>query len=117
MTERLIRSKQGKPGKGVGPVLHAGAKAEAVVSAIRSLNRHVDVVDRGSYLRVLVPGVCRVTRAAIEGEMGSPFELPGDLERIMSSFSGRFRVDETEAVWWSDASKDQGSKMDDSKCA
>ena len=88
------------PAIGVGPVLHAGPKAEAVVSAIRSMNGNVDVVDRGSYFRVLVPGICRVTRVAIEGEIGQRFELPGDLERIMSSFSGRFRVDESEAVWW-----------------
>jgi hypothetical protein len=84
----------------VGPVLHAGPRADAVVAAIRFLNEHVEVVDRGAYLRVLVPGTCRVTRAAIEAEGGSAFALPADLERILLSFQGRMHVDELRAVWW-----------------
>ena len=86
----------------VGPVLNAGPHAEAVVAAIRSLNAGVEVIDRGAYLRVSVPRLCRVTAEAIQGCGGLPFTLPGDLERIMSSFRGRFRVDEAEAVWWAE---------------
>lgn len=84
----------------VGPVLHAVPQASAVVAAIRALNDDVEVIDRSAYLRVLVPRVCRVTRDAIEQEGGAPFVLPRDLERIMSSFQGRFQVDEVRAVWW-----------------
>jgi len=83
----------------VGPVLHAGAVADAIVSAIRALNDEVEAVDRGSYLRVSAPGRCRVTRAAIESALGAPFRLPGDLEIVMPSFVGAFRVDEDEATW------------------
>jgi toluene monooxygenase system protein D len=86
----------------VGPVLHAVPRASAVVAAIRALNVEVVVLDRSAYLRVLVPRVCRVTRDAIEREGGFPFVLPGDLEQIMPSFQGRFRVDEDEAIWWTD---------------
>ncbi len=50
----------------VGPVLQAGTIGSAVVAAIRDLNQDVLVMDRGAYLRVLVPGRCIVTREAIE---------------------------------------------------
>ena len=83
----------------VGPVLEAGESASAVVAAIRQLNRDVVVRDRGSYLRVLVPVRCVVTRRAIEQSLGRDFRLPGDLELFMPSFKGHFNVTEEEAVW------------------
>ena len=83
----------------VGPVLEAGEIADAVVAAIRSLNEAVIVEDRGSYLRVLCPERCRVTRSAIEAALGRPFRLPGDLEHLMPSFKGSFAVDGEEASW------------------
>jgi toluene monooxygenase system ferredoxin subunit len=86
-------------GERVGPVLQGGAAAEAVVAAIRSLNRQVEVLDRGSYLRVLVPGRCLVTRAAIEAELRAPFRLRSDLERVMPSFKGRLSLSDEEACW------------------
>jgi toluene monooxygenase system ferredoxin subunit len=89
------------PAERVGPVLHAGPRASAVVAAIRGLNEGVEVVDRGGYVLVLVPGRCRLTRAAVERELGAPFELPGDLEKVMTSFKGRFELSESEASWWS----------------
>ncbi|HEV3192085.1 MAG TPA: Rieske 2Fe-2S domain-containing protein, partial [Polyangiaceae bacterium] len=97
--ERVLVDPGGKRAQGregelrVGPVLNAGPQTEAVVVAICSLNADVEVIDRGAYLRVLVPRLCRVTLEAIQRCGGSKFELPGDLERIMSSFQGRFRVD------------------------
>ena len=95
-----------KGGSRVGPVLQAGPQADAIVSALRASNTAVEVLDRGAYLRLLVPGVCRLTRAAVERETGKRFDLPSDLERIMPSFKGRFRVDESEAVWWADDEKE-----------
>jgi toluene monooxygenase system ferredoxin subunit len=83
----------------VGPVLQSGPAADAVVAAILAENGKARVVDRGAYLRVLCPGRCVVTRAAIEARMGSPFRLPRDLELMMSSFKGRFHVSEDEARW------------------
>jgi hypothetical protein len=61
---------------GVGPVLTKGRRAEAVVAAIRELNEHTEVIDRGTYLRVMVPHCCTVTRLAIEKHAGEPFLLP-----------------------------------------
>jgi len=83
----------------VGPVLQAGAAAEALIRAIRELNHDVTVQDRGSYLRVLVPGRCVVTRESIERHLGAAFELPGDLEKLMTAFKGRFEVDHDQAQW------------------
>jgi toluene monooxygenase system ferredoxin subunit len=83
----------------VGPVLQAGPEADAVVTAIRFLNIDVQVLDRGAYLRVLVPGACHVTREAIEAELHAPFRLPADLERVMPSFKGRLSMTEDEARW------------------
>ncbi len=85
--------------EGVDPVLHAGPLAEAVVAAIREENPAVEVVDRGAYLRVLVPQRCAVTREAIERHAQRAFVLPGDLEKIMSSFKGRFSVTSQAAEW------------------
>ena len=42
----------------VGPVLEAGEVASALIAAIREGNRDVEIVDRGSYLRVLCPQRC-----------------------------------------------------------
>ncbi len=90
------------PDELVGPVLIAGEVAAIVVAAIRELNREVIVRDRGSYLRVLVPGRCIVTRQAIERELQRGFHLPGDLEQIMPSFQGLLRMDAEQAVWSSE---------------
>jgi toluene monooxygenase system ferredoxin subunit len=83
----------------VGPVLQEGPEASAVVAAIRRQNADVRVVDRDSYLRVLCPRRCVVTRAGIERELGRAFALPRDLELVMPSFKGRFAVSEEEATW------------------
>jgi toluene monooxygenase system protein D len=84
---------------GVGPVLQAGSVAEAIIAAIREQNAGVEVIDRGAYLRVLVPRRCAVTRAAIEAQLQQPFQLPGDLERVMPSFQGRLSLSEDEVAW------------------
>ena len=87
------------PDDGVGPVLTSGRIADAIVVAIREENPSAQVTDRGSYLRVLVPRRCRVTRVAIEAALSQPFRLPGDLELAMPSFRGRFFVSEDQACW------------------
>jgi hypothetical protein len=83
----------------VGPVLVEGPETDAVIAAIRELNTDVTVMDRGAYLRVEVPDRCVVTRAAIERGLGRAFVLPGDLERIMTSFKGALSVAPDLAAW------------------
>ena len=83
----------------VGPVLQAGPVSAAVVEAIRGLNRNVEVVDRGSYLRVSCRDRCAVSRAAIEERLHRAFVLPGALEQIMPSFKGFLHITDDD-VWW-----------------
>lgn len=86
-------------GASVGPVLEASELGLAVLAAIQSLNLQVVVQDRGSYLRVLSPSRCVVTRQAIELALGRAVRLPADLELAMPSFKGRLRIDSERAVW------------------
>jgi hypothetical protein len=83
----------------VGPVLQSGHLANAVVNAIMQLNDHARVVDRGAYIRVLVPKQCLVTASAIEDHLGSAFQLPVDLEKIMTAFRGKLNISQNEASW------------------
>jgi len=70
------------------------------VAAIEAENNDVVVQDEGAYLRVEVPRVCRLSRSALTAAAGHEVRLPGDLEVIMSSFSGLVRMTESGAVWW-----------------
>ncbi|HTJ26254.1 MAG TPA: MmoB/DmpM family protein [Candidatus Limnocylindria bacterium] len=83
----------------VGPVLQAGPVANAVIAAIKDLNQDVVVVDRGAYVRVLVPRCCVVTRSAIEHHLGRSFRFPGELETVMSAFKGSLRLNQDDAAW------------------
>jgi toluene monooxygenase system protein D len=84
---------------GVGPVLQATPFADAVIAAIRRDNDNVTVHDEGAYLRVLVPRVCRLSRASLEEVLGKGLAFPGDLEVVMSSFAGIIRLTEQGAEW------------------
>jgi toluene monooxygenase system protein D len=84
---------------GVGPVLQATPFAQVVIAAIEDENENVLVQDEGAYLRVLVPRVCRLSRAGIEAVTGSAVRFPGELEVVMSSFTGVLRLTEDGAVW------------------
>jgi toluene monooxygenase system protein D len=83
----------------VGPVLQSGPVASAIIAAIKDLNQDVLVVDRGAYVRVLVPRCCVVTRSAIESHLGRPFRFPGELETVMSAFKGSLQLSQDEAAW------------------
>jgi toluene monooxygenase system protein D len=83
----------------VGPVLQSGAVATAIIAAIKDLNQDVMVVDRGAYVRVLVPRCCVVTRSAIEKHLGRSFRFPGELEIVMSAFKGSLELNQSDAAW------------------
>jgi toluene monooxygenase system protein D len=91
---------QDEDGRRVGPVLQATPFAEAVIAAIREENDDVLVRHEAAYLRVLVPGECRLSRSALRSVIGEDVHFPGDLEAIMSSFSGRMEITDHAAVWW-----------------
>jgi toluene monooxygenase system protein D len=83
----------------VGPVLQAGPIANAIIAAIEDLNQDVIVVDRGAYIRVLVPRCCIVTRSAIEDHLGRSFRFPGELETVMPAFKGSLQLNQDDAAW------------------
>lgn len=83
----------------VGPVLQSGPIANAIIAAIKDLNQDVMVVDRGAYVRVLVPRCCVVTRSAIEEHLGRAFRFPGELETVMSAFKGSLELNQDDAAW------------------
>ena len=83
----------------VGPVLQSGSVANAIIAAIKDLNQDVMVVDRGAYIRVLVPRYCVVTRSAIEEHLGRSFRFPGELEIVMSAFKGSLQLNQDNAAW------------------
>ena len=83
----------------VGPVLQSGTIANAIIAAIKDLNQDVMVVDRGAYVRVLVPRCCVVTRSAIEKHLGRLFRFPGELEMVMSAFKGSLQLNQDDAAW------------------
>ncbi|MET0703227.1 MAG: MmoB/DmpM family protein [Mycobacterium sp.] len=83
----------------VGPVLQASPFARTVIAAIRDENEQVIVQDGGAYLRVLVPRVCRLSRAGLEAVTGATVRFPGELEVVMSSFMGVMQLTEDDVVW------------------
>ena len=83
----------------VGPVLQSGTVADAIIAAIKDLNQDVLVVNRGAYVRVLVPQSCVVTRSAIEKHLGRPFRFPGELETVLAAFKGALQLNQDDAAW------------------
>ena len=87
------------PDRRVGPVLHATPFAHVVAAVIAEENDDVVVLDEGAYLRVLAPDTCRLSRAALEAATGPAIRFPGDLEIVMSSFTGVLKLADDGAVW------------------
>jgi toluene monooxygenase system protein D len=83
----------------VGPVLHSTPFARTVISAIRDENEQVIIQDEGAYLRVLVPRICRLSRAGLEAVTGAGVRFPGELEVVMSSFTGVMQLTEDDVIW------------------
>jgi nitrite reductase/ring-hydroxylating ferredoxin subunit len=88
-----------EPDRRVGPVLHATPFAHVVAAVIEDENDDVIVRDEGAYLRVLAPGICRLPSAALEAATGPAIRFPGDLEVVMSSFTGVLTLTDDGAVW------------------
>lgn len=85
----------------VGPVLLRGPVGDAVLAAILARAPHGTCIDRGAYVRVLVPGRCTLARADVEASLGRPFVLPGDLEGVMPSFKGVLVFEDDAVIWQS----------------
>jgi toluene monooxygenase system protein D len=87
----------------VGPVIRAGALAEAVIAAVEEDNpgHDVVVVDRDDYVRIHTSQRCRLSRASLEKHYGQRYPL-SLLEIDMPAFKGRLRTRMDEYVWFYD---------------
>jgi hypothetical protein len=84
-------------------VFTRGATSDVLVALIKKHHPDARLVNRGAYLRVLVPGGCRLRRADIELRLGRPFTLPADLEELMPSWKGTLAISEDEVSWGGEA--------------
>lgn len=86
----------------VGPVLDASADGWALARALAEDNPDAVLEDRGAYVRVLVPLRCQLIRQDLERRTARAWRFPRDIERVMPSFKGFFRVTRDEACWSSE---------------
>jgi toluene monooxygenase system protein D len=84
----------------VGPVLRMGDQIEDVIAAIRDDNpeQEIEVIDRGSYVRVQGDGRVRVTQETLRTYLGDDYEIRS-FGTMMSSFVGRVINSSEEIVW------------------
>jgi toluene monooxygenase system ferredoxin subunit len=83
----------------VGPVLTKGPLTPFVLAALEEENAKLVVKDSASYFRVLSPLKCRLSVTAVSRLSGKAFSIQRDLEPIMPSFKGKYRVATEEVVW------------------
>lgn len=84
----------------VGPVLRMGDQIEDVIQAIRDDNpdQKIEVIDRGSYVRVQGDARVRVTQDTLRHYLGADYEIRS-FGTMMSSFAGRVVTSSDEIVW------------------
>jgi toluene monooxygenase system protein D len=84
----------------VGPVLRMCDELEQVIEAIMEDNpdREVEVIGRGSYVRVQATGFLRVTLGSLRRNLGAAFQMR-QLEAMMSAFAGRIATSTDEITW------------------
>ena len=85
-----------RPGR---PRSSGGHRGQCHSCGDQDLNQDVLVVDRGAYLRVLVPQMLCRDPSAIEKHLGRPFRFPGELETVMSAFKGSLQLNQDDASW------------------
>ncbi len=86
---------------GVGPVLQATPLARCMIQALEEEHEGLFVEDAGAYYRVFAPGICRLRKEVVDEIAGRDVGFPRELEVILSSFTGRMKMNESGAVWWS----------------
>ncbi|GAA3113128.1 toluene monooxygenase system protein D [Kribbella aluminosa] len=84
----------------VGPILRMGDQIEDVIQAIRDDNpgQEIEVIDRGSYVRVQGDACVRVTQDTLRHYLGADYEIRS-FGTMMSSFAGRVVTSSEEIVW------------------
>lgn len=86
---------------GVGPVLQATPLARYMIEALEEEHEVLFVEDAGAYYRVFAPGICRLRKEIVDEIAGRDVSFPRELEVILSSFTGKMKMNDSGAVWWS----------------
>lgn len=88
----------------VGPVLRMGEEVEQIVAAIEDDNPdiEIEVIDRGSYVRVQGEDRVILTEATLQSYLGTDYKIRS-LENLMSSFAGR-AITASDSITWQSAS-------------
>lgn len=84
----------------VGPVLRMGDEVEQIVAAIEDDNPDTDieVIDRGSYVRIQGEGRIVLTEATLQSYLGADYRIRS-LENLMSAFNGR-AITASDSITW-----------------
>lgn len=84
----------------VGPTLRMGDHVEDVIAAIQDDNpgRDIEVIDRGSYVRIQTPTRMQLTLETLREYLGPDYEL-ALFSSMMPSFAGRIVTSSDELVW------------------
>ena len=64
----------------------------------RSPDQEINVIDRGSYVRVQGEGRVKVTQDTLRAYLGADYEIRS-FQTMMSSFAGRVITTSDEIVW------------------
>jgi len=88
----------------VGPILRMGDEIDQVVAAIEDDNpgQEIEVIDRGSYVRVQGEDRVVLTQATLRRYLGAEFAIRS-LESMMPSFSGRI-ITGSDSITWENVS-------------
>lgn len=89
----------------VGPILRMCDEVDTVVDAIREDNpdTEIEIIDRGSYVRVRAAGRLIVTETTLQRYLGPGFQIRS-LEGMLASFAGRITTSSDRIEWRSSAS-------------
>jgi toluene monooxygenase system protein D len=84
----------------VGPIFRMGDEVEQVIAAIEDDNpdTEIEVIDRGSYVRVQGEDRVVLTLDTLRGYLGQDYEIRS-LEKMMPSFAGRI-ITSTDSITW-----------------
>ena len=89
----------------VGPVLRMSDEVEQIIAAIEDDNpdTHIEVIDRGAYVRVQGDDQITVTERTLRRYLGADYEIRS-FGGIMSAFSGVV-VNTSDAITWQSISR------------
>lgn len=84
----------------VGPVLSLGDDTDSIIAAIEDDNPHteIEVIDRGSYVRIQGEDRLVLTEATLQSYLGSDYRIRS-LENVLSSFAGRAITASDKITW------------------